>query len=72
VRRPLTAVCVLLAAQGVIGTTQYALELPAELVWLHVALASLTWLSLLWSVAAAGRPAPRSAPSPAPRAMAAR
>jgi hypothetical protein len=32
-------------------------------VWLHVALATLTWVSVLWSVASAGRLAPRSAPA---------
>lgn len=54
-QRALTVLCLLLAAQGVIGTSQYMLELPAELVWVHVALASLTWLSILWATAAAGR-----------------
>jgi len=54
-RNALTVLCVALAAQGVIGTTQYLLELPAEIVWVHVALASLTWLAILWAAAAAGR-----------------
>jgi cytochrome c oxidase assembly protein subunit 15 len=61
VRRAMTVSCVLLAAQGVVGTAQYRFELPAELVWLHVALAACLWLSLLWAVAAAGRLAPRAA-----------
>ncbi|MEA2188428.1 MAG: heme a synthase [Solirubrobacteraceae bacterium] len=56
-RRALTWLCVLLAVQGVIGGVQYALELPAEIVWVHVTLAVATWLAILWSVAAAGRPA---------------
>ena len=51
-RAPLTWLCVLLAAQGVVGGVQYALELPAELVWLHVTLAAVTWLAILWTVAA--------------------
>src|SRR5215218_6812607 len=55
VRNALTAVCVLMACQGFVGATQYALELPAEIVWFHVVLAALTWLSLLWAVAGAGR-----------------
>jgi len=38
-RRPLTWLCVLMAVQGVIGGLQYALELPAEIVWVHVVLA---------------------------------
>src|SRR4051794_35469431 len=54
-RNAVTAVCVLLACQGFVGATQYALKLPAEIVWFHVVLAALTWLSLLWAVAAAGR-----------------
>jgi cytochrome c oxidase assembly protein subunit 15 len=40
---------------------QYQAKLPAELVWVHVALATLTWLSVLWTVASAGRLAPRTA-----------
>lgn len=54
-RAPLTWLCVLLAIQGVVGGVQYALELPAELVWLHVTLAAVTWLAILWTVAAAGQ-----------------
>jgi cytochrome c oxidase assembly protein subunit 15 len=62
-RRPLTALCVLLALQGVVGGLQYALELPAEIVWVHVMLAATTWIAILWTVAAAGRPLPRGVPS---------
>ncbi|MGI8729235.1 MAG: COX15/CtaA family protein [Solirubrobacteraceae bacterium] len=58
-RSPLTVLCVLLAAQGVVGGVQYALELPAEIVWVHVTLAAVTWLAILWTVAALGRPLPR-------------
>jgi cytochrome c oxidase assembly protein subunit 15 len=58
-RKPLTLLCVLLAVQGVVGGLQYALELPAEIVWVHVALAVTTWLAILWTVAAVGRPLPR-------------
>ena len=55
---------VLVGAQGVVGGLQYLLHLPASLVWTHVAIATAAWLTLLWSVAAAGRPAPgRPAPS---------
>jgi hypothetical protein len=35
------------------------MELPAGMVWFHVVTAALTWLALLWAVAAAGRPGPR-------------
>jgi heme a synthase len=58
-RAAVTAVCVLVACQGFVGSTQYALKLPGEIVWFHVVLAALTWLALLWSVAAVGRLAPR-------------
>jgi heme a synthase len=58
---PLGAVIGLLALQGVVGGIQWALKLPSEIVWLHVALAISTWLAMLWTVAAAGRLEPREA-----------
>src|SRR3954451_22179406 len=61
-RRAMTVACVLLATQGAVGGIQYALHLPSEIVWVHVALAATTWLSLLWAVFAAGRLAPAAAP----------
>jgi cytochrome c oxidase assembly protein subunit 15 len=63
---PVTVLGVLLAAQGLVGSAQYELALPAEMVWVHVALATATWLAVLWAVAAAGRLAPRKAVVPAP------
>jgi heme a synthase len=63
IRRPLTVLCVLLALQGVVGLDQYETHLPTELVWIHVALASLTWLTVLWAGCAAGRLAPRAEPA---------
>jgi cytochrome c oxidase assembly protein subunit 15 len=63
VRRPLTALCVLLALQGFVGLDQYETHLPAELVWVHVVLACLTWLSTLWAACAAGGHTARSAGS---------
>jgi cytochrome c oxidase assembly protein subunit 15 len=65
VRRGVLAILALLIFQGAVGMAQYALELPAELVWVHVASASLTWVALLWAVAQAGRPVPRAAAQPA-------
>lgn len=53
--RPLMVVIALLALQGVVGGLQWWLKLPGELVWVHVALATLTWLAMLWTVATAGR-----------------
>jgi cytochrome c oxidase assembly protein subunit 15 len=61
VMEPLTALGVLLAAQGLVGSVQYELHLPTEMVWVHVSLATATWLVVLWSVAAAGRLVPRRA-----------
>lgn len=57
-QRPVTLLCLLLATQGVVGIVQYELELPAGLVWVHVVLATLTWLTTLWAVGSAGRLAP--------------
>jgi heme a synthase len=57
--RPLTAVIALLGLQGAVGGVQWALKLPSEVVWLHVALATATWLAMLWTVATAGRLEPR-------------
>lgn len=53
-RTPLTRLCWLLAAQGVIGGVQYWLELPAEIVWVHASLAAATWLAIVWTLVAAG------------------
>lgn len=54
-RQALVGTLALMATQGVIGITQYNLELPAELVWIHVALATLTWVGYVHAWAAAGR-----------------
>lgn len=69
--KPLTVVLALLAVQGVVGGVQWALELPAALVWVHVALATGNWLAMLWTVAAAGRLEPRERPAGAEPARAA-
>jgi cytochrome c oxidase assembly protein subunit 15 len=53
--RALTAVAVLLAAQGILGLIQYHNALPAEIVWAHVSLAAILWLALVFSVLAAGK-----------------
>ena len=52
---PLTVLGVLTAAQGLVGSVQYELKLPGEMVWVHVVLATVTWLVMLWSVATEGR-----------------
>jgi cytochrome c oxidase assembly protein subunit 15 len=53
-----TAVCVLLACQGLVGAAQYAMELPPGMVWIHVVLAAFSWLALLWAWMAVGRADP--------------
>jgi heme a synthase len=62
-RRSLTALCLLVAAQGVIGFAQYELELPAEIVWLHILVATGAWIAILFAVAAAGRLDPARQPA---------
>lgn len=64
---PLSVVIGLLALQGAVGGLQWALELPAGLVWVHIAVAVANWLAMLWTVAAAGRLEPRGEPSSAER-----
>jgi cytochrome c oxidase assembly protein subunit 15 len=54
VQRPLTVLCVLLALQGAVGLDQYETHLPSELVWVHVTLASVAWLAVVWAALAAG------------------
>ena len=61
----LTVLGVLLAAQGLVGSVQYELALPAEIVWVHVTLATLSWLAVLWAVAVEGQLVPRTARVPA-------
>jgi cytochrome c oxidase assembly protein subunit 15 len=69
----LARVCLLMAVQGVLGIVQYQLEVPAEMVWVHVALATLLWVGIVLAAMQAGsplraatarpaRPARRSAP----------
>jgi heme a synthase len=63
--KPLTVVLGLLALQGAVGGLQWALKLPTEIVWVHVAIATGNWLAMLWTVAAAGRLEPRGSAAPA-------
>ncbi len=65
--RALTAVCLLLAVQGIVGLIQYHNALPAEVVWVHASLPAVLWTVLVWSWVAAGSlavaPAERGAPA---------
>jgi cytochrome c oxidase assembly protein subunit 15 len=55
-RTRLTRICALLAIQGVVGIVQFQLELPAEIVWVHVALATLTWVGIVLAAVQVGSP----------------
>ena len=52
----LTRICLLMALQGVIGIVQYRLKLPAEIVWVHVATATLLWVGIVLAAMQAGSP----------------
>jgi cytochrome c oxidase assembly protein subunit 15 len=52
---PVTVLGVLIAAQGLVGSVQYELHLPTDMVWVHVALATCSWVVILWAVAASGQ-----------------
>jgi heme a synthase len=62
--RSLTAVCLLMAIQGIVGLVQYHNALPAEVVWVHASLPAVMWVVLVWSWVAAG-PLVAAAPVPA-------
>jgi heme a synthase len=62
-RTRLTRICLLMAAQGVLGIVQYRLKLPSEAVWLHVALATLLWVGIVLAAVQAGSPRRASAPA---------
>jgi heme A synthase len=64
--RALTAVCVLIAIQGIVGLIQYHNALPAEVVWVHASLPAVLWTTLVWSWVAAGSPAVAPAERRAP------
>ncbi len=68
-KRALTTIALLVASQGVVGFIQYELQLPAGIVWVHIAIATLTWVAILVAVAAAGALAPAEARRPAAAAV---
>ncbi|HEX4008596.1 MAG TPA: COX15/CtaA family protein [Solirubrobacteraceae bacterium] len=57
---PLTVLGVLLAAQGLVGSVQYELHLPSDMVWVHVTLATVSWIAVLWAWATEGSLARRA------------
>jgi heme a synthase len=52
----LTRICVLMAVQGAVGIVQFGLDLPAEIVWLHVALATVLWVGIVLAALQVGAP----------------
>jgi cytochrome c oxidase assembly protein subunit 15 len=52
--RTLTAICLLIAAQGTVGLIQYHNALPATVVWIHASLPAIMWVVMVWSWVAAG------------------
>jgi cytochrome c oxidase assembly protein subunit 15 len=60
---PLTVLGILIAGQGLVGSVQYEMKLPAEMVWVHVALATVTWVVALWAWADIGSPAQGTGPA---------
>jgi cytochrome c oxidase assembly protein subunit 15 len=55
-RERLTRICLLMALQGVVGLVQYRLKLPAEVVWVHVALATVLWVGIALAAVQVGSP----------------
>jgi len=68
----LTRICLLMALQGVIGIVQYRLKLPAEIVWVHVATATLLWVGIVLAAMQVGSPVSEPAARTAPAAEASR
>jgi cytochrome c oxidase assembly protein subunit 15 len=56
VRVRVARICMLMAAQGVLGIAQYRLHLPTELVWVHVCLATLLWVGIVLAAVQVGLP----------------
>ena len=59
----LARVCLLMAAQGALGLVQYQLEVPAEMVWVHVALATLLWVGIVLAAVQVGSPVRAAMPA---------
>ena len=57
-QKPLFVTLGMICLQIGVGILQWQLHLPAWLVWCHVALATLLWIAVLWSVATAGQITP--------------
>lgn len=62
-QKKIAALLVVYASQGVIGLIQYYNGLPAELVWIHIVLATGVWIIVLFAAFEAGRLEPKGAGS---------
>jgi cytochrome c oxidase assembly protein subunit 15 len=61
----LARVCLLMAVQGVLGLVQYQVGVPAEMVWVHVALATMLWVGIVLAAVQVGSPLRVATPEPA-------
>lgn len=57
-QKPLLVILGLVCFQIALGITQWQLHLPAWMVWVHVATATVLWVSVLWAVAKSGQITP--------------
>ena len=64
--RRLTLLIGVYAVQGCVGLYQYYNGLPAEAVWIHIVLATIVWVLVLFTIFEAGRLEPRGVEAPAP------
>ena len=62
----LARICIALGIEGALGIAQYRLDVPAEMVWVHVALATVVWVGIVLAAVQAGTPLRSEAPR-APR-----
>jgi cytochrome c oxidase assembly protein subunit 15 len=61
----IAATAILIGVQGVVGAIQYFNGLPAGIVWIHIVIATVAWMTMMWAVCAAGRAVPRAERAPA-------
>jgi cytochrome c oxidase assembly protein subunit 15 len=56
----IAATAVLIGLQGIVGAIQYFNGLPSEIVWIHIVIATVAWMTMMWALCAAGRAVPRA------------
>jgi heme a synthase len=57
-----------MALQGAIGIVQFQLELPAEILWIHLTMATLLWVGIVVAAMEFGAPSCAPAPETVPEA----